>query len=347
VLGTEALEIEPDTTTPGADAAQTANAPYLSRVIRKPTVLILGAGASKPYGYALGKDLVAQILTRTKPEHGELWPVITNDAYPAELVNEFRDSLKASKPASVDDFLEANPEFRELGRVCISAALTVFGPAEDELKIPNADWLEYVWWRLHNDAPSPRKFAENRLKVITYNYDTSFERYFASVLSFYPELRKDPAKAREFRTTVLPTVHIHGSLGPSIDELRSLRDPMARNQITWYKHAASGIRILSEGEHTVEYSQAKEWIREADVIYFLGFGYHQTNTTRLELRAQMTATVPAHPDRIVKGTALGLGEDERNDVVRRLNVAAEDVHRAGGLLYQLDARVFLEMHGLA
>ncbi len=262
-------------------------------MIHKPTVLVLGAGASAPYGYELGKGLVGRILELTAPNLGALWSVLTH-GYQGEHLYEFCKSLAKSKPASIDDFLEANEEFRELGRVC-----------------------------------------------------TSFERYFANVLSgFYPDVRKGSLSADAFRDSVLPTVHIHGSLGPFLDEVRSLANPLDRNQITWYQRAARTIRILSEGEHAVEYNLARAWIREADVIYFLGFGYHQTNTQRLGLRAQITATAPEHPDRIVKGTALGLGEADRVEVVGRLNVGA-DIIRGQGLLFQQDARTFLETQGLA
>ncbi len=122
-------------------------------MIRKPTVLILGAGASKPYGYALGTKLVEQILARTHPEQGALWPVLTipGSGYSGELVLEFRNSLEKGRPASIDDFLAANVEFRELGKVCIAAALTVFGPTDEGLK-EDADWLEYVWGRLHDHS---------------------------------------------------------------------------------------------------------------------------------------------------------------------------------------------------
>jgi len=315
-------------------------------VIRKPTVLILGAGASAPYGYALGEGLVSHILGLTK-QGGQLRTVLTSGGYSMEQVEEFRKSLQDGKPASIDDFLEANGEFAELGRVCIAAALTVFGPRTEEPQKSEEDWLKYVWWRLHNDAPTSKKFAGNRLKIVTFNYDTSFERYLASVLSFYPDFRKDRAAAEAFRAEIIPTVHIHGSLGLFIEELRSMNDPIQRNLITWYKGAANAIRILNEGEHAVEYSLAHEWIREADVIYFLGFGYHQTNTTRLDLRGQIQATIPGHPDRIVKGTALRVGKAEREDIDRRLNVPADVISRSGGVLYPLDARAFLETHGLA
>lgn len=315
-------------------------------MILKPTVLILGAGASKPYGYPLGKTLVQRILDLTK-SGTVLWSVLTG-GYRSEQLHQFRNSLQDSKPASIDDFLEANEGFRELGRVCITAALTVFGPRRDEVEQGELDWLEYLWWRLHNDAPTSAKFASNQLKVITYNYDSSFERYFATVLSaFYSDLRKRHSNADAFRDAVLPTVHVHGSLGPFLEEVRSLANPLDRNQITWYRRAANAIRILSEGDHAVEYGKAHEWIREADVIYLLGFGYHQTNTNRLDLRRQLTETAPAHPDRIVKGTALGIGEAELNDIVRRLNVDAEIQLRGHGLLFPQDARTFLETHGLA
>jgi hypothetical protein len=315
-------------------------------VILKPTVLIIGAGASKPYGYPLGAGLVDHILALIKPKEGDLWSVLTG-GYQTSHLRDFHKSLWDSKPASIDDFLEANTAFRELGKVCITAALTVFGPRTDEPENQEFDWLRFLWWRLHDDAPTAAQFAGNQLKVVTYNYDMTFERYFANVLSaFYPDLKNDPARAAAFRDEVLPVVHIHGSLGASSDEVRRLDDPRERNLITWYKHAAGGIRILSEGEHAVPYGRAHEWFRDADVIYLLGFGYHRTNTDRLDLKGQLLATESEHPSRIVKGTALGLGEAERLDAQRRLGLEHALLQQRGGL-FESDARSFLEKHGLA
>src|SRR6058998_2932103 len=107
----------------------------------------------------------------TRPDGGPIRSVLIGGGYASEHVDEFRRSLQDGKPASIDDFLEANGEFSELGRVCIAAALTVFGPHDDLPQKPEEDWLKFLWWRLHDDAATLAKFRNNRLKTVTYNYD--------------------------------------------------------------------------------------------------------------------------------------------------------------------------------
>ncbi|SRR6266567_7368983 len=136
-------------------------------VIRKPTVLILGAGASAPYGYPLGGALVERILTLTDPggAGGPLHRVLIG-AFVAPLAD-FNRRLRGSETSSIDDFLESNPDYAELGKLCIAGALTVHGPPFGYPVLPNLHWYKYLWERLRQGAAVSRQFGENRLRVVT------------------------------------------------------------------------------------------------------------------------------------------------------------------------------------
>ena len=99
-------------------------------MIETPTVLILGAGASKPYGFPAGRELLDEICASLKGnflrrqwgrDFVELFhPPLNKDL---DLITEFRERLYQSSKGSVDAFLEANPDFVEVGKLAIAATL--------------------------------------------------------------------------------------------------------------------------------------------------------------------------------------------------------------------------------
>jgi hypothetical protein len=306
-------------------------------VIRKPTVLILGAGASAPYGYPLGASLVDQIVDMTREQTGGPYRVLVGDTG-REQISSFNRRLLLSETSSIDDFLESNPAYRELGKLCIAAALTLLGPSNG--RPPNAGhhWYRYLWQHLHEGAADSRGFKENSLRIISYNYDRSFERYFAGVLRHaYPDLAEaGPEAAEAVRAQALPVVHLHGSLGDAGDAVFTVSDRASLNQLGFYKQVASGIRIVHDDRPTEEYSKAHEWLHEAEVICFLGFGYHPTNVKRLAVLDQIRGRSGV----FVGGTAWGLEEAE---VVR-----AESLLAVGGpyhyLRPEVDALMYLRKY---
>lgn len=308
-------------------------------MIHKPTVFILGAGASAPYGYPLGAELVQRIGDLTKPAtpSGGLYPVLISDFHLARHVKRFHQRLLGSETSSIDDFLESNPDHRELGKLCIGAALTVWGPLASYVVDPSRHWYRYLWERLRQGAPTSEAFRANRLKIVTYNYDRSFEQYFASVFQHtYPDLARDGGqRAVTLREEVLPVLHLHGSLGKRSNEVLMAPDRQALNTIDYYRSVAEGIRIVHEEKPTEEYSKAHEWLREAEVICFLGFGYHPTNVSRLDVLTQ----IRGRPGVFYGGTAFGLQEAE----IKR----AEAAFAFGGprfLMPEVDALMYVRKY---
>src|SRR5688572_10130162 len=97
-------------------------------MIKVPTVLVLGAGASDPYRFPLGRKLMAEICQNAHSTYiRELNP--TGDPKIKKDIEDFRDALRTSGQQSVDAFLEHRDEFRVIGKKAIARALI---PCEDE-----------------------------------------------------------------------------------------------------------------------------------------------------------------------------------------------------------------------
>jgi hypothetical protein len=302
-------------------------------MIQQPTVLILGAGASHPYGYPLGGELV-RIIAQKTATGGELRAALSYDL----TMTAFHTRLRESEVLSIDDFLESNPAFAPLGKMCIVAALTVWGPRHDHEPNAAAHWYKYLWGRLHEGAATSEDFRRNHLRIITYNYEMSLERYFSRVLSkMYPDLAdaSEPAVAG-FLREVIPIVHLHGTLGNADAVVQPRIEREAYLDPNFLGQTANGVRIVHEDESTREYETAHEWLREAVNLHILGFGYHATNIRRLDLVTQTRAGTTLQA---FGGTALGMEEGERTRANRAINFR-------GGSLYPIDCLQYLRSQAI-
>jgi hypothetical protein len=251
-------------------------------------------------------------------------------------VVQFHDRLAGSDIDSIDDFLESNPRFAGLGKLCIAASLTVWGPPFNHAPDNAYHWYRYLWGRLHEGAGTTQQFRSNHVRVVTYNYDTSLERYLARVLgNTFPDLAEaDVAVAAEVASGVIPIVHLHGSLGKADDTVHAVEHRSRFINLEFLRQAATGIRIVHEDQLSEEYEIAHHWLREAEAVHLLGFGYHPTNVRRLDLLAQ------AQHSRgwtSFGGTALGLGDAERDRVETSLGIGRN-------LLRQVDCLSYLRAY---
>jgi len=94
-------------------------------MISKRTVLVLGAGASNHLGYPVGPQLINQIVSLPGTE-------IFKNIYDEEIIKNFQYRLKRYGSYSIDEFLEKNREFIEIGKSFIAYCLKKY---EDEDKL--------------------------------------------------------------------------------------------------------------------------------------------------------------------------------------------------------------------
>lgn len=252
-------------------------------MITRPTVLILGAGASKPYGFPSGHELLYEIRAGLMGEAHDFFRTIKEQGIETDHIKDFCKELTYADPPSVDAFLEHRTEFREVGKLAITLRLI---PRENEKNFFDRAFNElskYQYLFEELKAPSFDEFAGNNLSIVTFNYDRSIEHYLFTVLK-HRYYKSDEECAKKLSN--IPIIHVHGSLGslPWQDASgRPYRPKYNKEEII----AASGqIKVIPEQEDaSAEFDEAFKIMDKALEIYFLGFGYHTDNLRRLNNKA--------------------------------------------------------------
>jgi hypothetical protein len=176
-------------------------------MIVRPTVFILGAGASADYRFPLGRDLLVRICAGIRSGSPIRQQLLLCGFSPAEI-DDFGNALDYSGQPSVDAFLEFRETFIQIGKSAIACALI---PHEDSTSFMRTDirsgWYEYLWQQLRTKQAT---FCKNTLSIITFNYDRSLEFYLSTVLRHSYGI--SDAELSDLLKHV-PIVHIHGQLG--------------------------------------------------------------------------------------------------------------------------------------
>jgi len=235
------------------------------------TVLILGAGASKPYGFPLGGELRDDVIKISQDKVGfESIKMLQGTDFEIDFFDSFINNLSKSDFSSVDAFLENRANWVEVGKLSIAYKLILY---ERNLKLfppnqPKDHWYETLWQKLK--APSWQKFKQNQLNIITFNYDRSLEHYLSTILNN----NYDVSKSTILKS--LPIIHVHGDLGPFKNY--SMHSPAI------IKEAADSIKIVHESDNSSEEFQvADKILMGAKKILFIGFGYHPQNMSKFKM----------------------------------------------------------------
>lgn len=290
-------------------------------MIKNKTVFVLGAGASIPYGFPSGLQLKDDIYHMLKNPGGMLHEVLAELGQKKREVESFNNDLARSPDYSVDAFLEHRPDYLDIGKTAIAAALL---PQETThrlfeawiMKRRNKDdgseknWYQYLFHQLDTTFDN---FDKNQIAFITFNYDRSLEQYlYTSLRSKYKKKSEDECAEK---INQIPIIHIYGTLGylpwQKKDEAGIPYDSITLGIIIIKRHikqAVKSIKIIhEESPKTEEFRQAHELLRQARRIYFLGFGFNDINVKRL---------VPedVRKKAILRGTAYGLSPHQRRKI---------------------------------
>lgn len=279
-------------------------------MITRNTVLVLGAGASAPYAFPTGRTLLLKIcqdLGSTSPLHEALLALGHSEGD----VQEFRAALDLSKQPSVDLFVERRPEFEPIGKVAIAAALI---PYENEANLARGvteSWYEYLWKKLSGRRAGD--FASNQLTVLTFNYDRSLEHFLYLALRHSHNLR-DPQVAKLLRAGA-PVIHLYGQLGdlPCLGPSDRARSYKPEYDVATLEEWANAIKIFTEDVPPEDPNFKNAWasLSRAEVVCFLGFGYHEANVERLRVKELLKEAGRARPRPEIYGSAYGIGPGER------------------------------------
>ena len=188
------------------------------------TCLVLGAGASKPYGYWLGSELKQQIIRYCRSRPRDCAPENSLEPTWSQLEESAR-RFENDASETIDKFMQelqgdSEREPREHAKMALAKVL---GDCEDP-QTP-LGWYELIGNHLQAFS------TENPLRIVTLNYDRSLE-FFVS--RRYQELAECSIRqSREKFREVTEIRHLYGLLGDLPD-------------------------LGGEGEFKVEYGQMKE-----------------------------------------------------------------------------------------
>ncbi|MFC1484332.1 hypothetical protein ACFL5M_00725 [Candidatus Neomarinimicrobiota bacterium] len=273
-------------------------------MISKSTVLVLGAGASKPYYFPVGRKLFERVVRGIRSSDGRLSQQLQVCGCREEEIESFCHELERAQQPSVDAFLEHRQEFLEIGKLAIAAELVlkeqenILIPTFTEYEGYEGRWYDYLFGMM---GASIDEFKGNKLAVVTYNYDRSFEHALFLFLKHNNNLSDGEA---ERLRSIVPVVHMYGQLGgPRYrPKIPGARDPIYPDFV---QQSADSIKVVHESiGDSPEFSTARSLLKEAEVVCFLGFAYHKQNVERLRLY-ELDQSVSLF------GTALGLGTAER------------------------------------
>jgi hypothetical protein len=295
-------------------------------MITIPTVFVLGAGASAPYGYPTGGQLRDWILADLHKRGPVLEQLFGLRFLPDDL-RLFAKRFRTADPESIDDFLGRHPDDTAMGKALIAAELVPYENEsrlfdtwssdlaglsdEDQRRERAGRWYSYLWQRLMK-TPTFEQLEGNRVSFITFNYDRSLEQYLFTVVK---ETYDKDGPSCAGMVSHFPIIHVYGQLGKldwqDADKGRAYSPTVTNDRLHL---AADSVKILSEGsEDSTEFGQARDLLLHANRVFFLGFGYHRENLRRLGVPGVLCRDRPPSAGNRAEtaGTAFGLKRGER------------------------------------
>ncbi len=292
-------------------------------MIKTNTVFILGAGSSAPYGYPTGESLIQKMISEVSnpmllSSYGEQKSL--SAAQIRTLIatgGEFKKALENSQPRSIDSFLEKRSEFLELGKFII-AYIIASEESNHELVIRTSLNKSTHWMKYLKDLMFDRPYKEilkNKVTFITFNYDMLLEKYLLNVLKATYKI-DEPS---DFFNSV-QILHIHGRIKRfpwEHDDLVDLswgtpNDPKSVIQM------AGGIKLVHEKTQLdATLNDAQNRIANSTKIFFLGFGFHRENISKLGSEYFSQGTDYSQP---IYATALGKTPEEINRIKMELGL---------------------------
>jgi hypothetical protein len=266
-------------------------------------VLVLGAGASAHLHYPLGRELINRIAALS--QDALAYP-IAQGWEPRQFIEE----LSYSDPNSIDAFLTKHPEWSELGRYLITLVLkghermtAMFPPA-------TAGWYRVLYNALTEDNED--LLSNNRLTIVTFNYDRSLEAYLHRRVKSEYRLSDEQA-TKALRS--IQIIHPHGTLGDYPEEPYEVStDSQAIHRISRRIKIISDLKAAADGFCTEDFRLANQALSAAKRIYFVGFGFHLENVERFRFFSRA-----ALKEVSILASSPGLYAKSRDDLVKRLD----------------------------
>lgn len=275
-------------------------------MLTKKTTLVLGAGASHPYGYPLGSTLRLNILNIETA-------LIDRAGLKAHgNVEEFLQAFRRSRLHSIDSFLAARLEMAGVGKATIAAILLSYEQAmSGKITADAQDWYDYLWNRLASGHSWDELSFEN-LSIVTFNYDRSLEFFLLNAMTgtYGKSLEEAADKLKGLKIN-----HVYGDIGehsPLLPPYDYYGSPVTFDRVT---RATERLKVIPEARNNdPSFEQAQATLKYSETICFLGFGFDRVNLQRLDSKKTCSLSRPgpggeAKPREVV-ASCLGLFDSE-------------------------------------
>lgn len=299
-------------------------------MLSRPTVIVIGAGASFELGLPVGSELkksISALLNITFPDG---YNQKSGDYQIKELVKDrsiarnendwnpilhkcwlLRDALPGS--LSIDNLMDAHrtdEDITFIGKLAIAKAILAaerksklfrdIGDREFTFADVADTWL-VPFFQIASEGVARENAASifENVTFIVFNYDRCVERFLPVALKLYYDLNDSEAAEIAGKVRI---VHPYGQVG-SISHADSGLDyvPFGSNRYDLSK-VAEGIKTFSEGLHNPEQQATiTDSIQRAAQVVFLGFAFHPLN-----MGLMASKSIPAM--RKIFGTTVGLSE---------------------------------------
>ena len=289
-------------------------------MIKEETVFILGAGASKPYGYPTGAELRKIIINEFhNQDHFNSLNNLDLDIskeYTINYIDDFINKFKLSSTKSIDLFLSRNPKFMDIGKLAIKLSIynSELGSIFREKVEREEDWYSYLFDRLTNESTASDQYiiTDNRIKFITFNYDRSLEHFlYESMINSYSEM---DTGIIEHEVKKIKLIHMFGTISPLPWQENG---GLAYRKNKVFIDNADNLDIIYNKTDDPMIIEAQKYIRKAKLIFFLGFGYAKENLELLDFPHIL------QPDQKVFGTTYGFISKEVRDIKEKYFITEE------------------------
>ena len=290
----------------------------------RPTVIVLGAGASADFGFPLGEELRNRIISgigRLKKAHESsefpsfpptnphnvgffkknpfralaaylisplARPYLPEDFKHEQMARlfEFHDVMKSQTHDTVDKFVWENPRYEFIAKVLISQQI-MFGMyhwEEKQLRLKSFSDREYGerrnWYQrlinlIRDGAQDGQSLANNKLHVVTFNYDHSLEQALGTSLA-----DTERHHGADY-TKAVSILHVNGTpaeLPALVTDVGKFILECAQNFHLAQEAAGSEVEIVR--------INARSAISNAERIYLMGFHFDPTNLSAIGLQGE-------------------------------------------------------------
>lgn len=268
-------------------------------MINENTVLILGAGASKPYGYPTMDEMETDIIENFEKNYSKYvlnWMGLDDEDKNAELdkVKEFLEKYEGSN-LMIDEFIseKGNHKYRTIGKVAIACSII---NAEKNSRFrrysydTKSDWYKLFFQLLYRNRQSDDKFklSDYKISIITFNYDRSLEYFLYDSLS---KLHSSNPKENIKDLNSLKILHVYGQIMGFDWQIPA--PTRYNNKISYidYRKIENDLQIkmcvnniatiYEDREKLQQLIEARQLIENSKRILFLGFGFDKFNLENL------------------------------------------------------------------